>query len=166
MRRTEHLLQLPSHSIHTTMEWVTASVRSLIQETDASTARRPGARSKWIVRCCTVAFIFLMLTNRSALAQQPQPLQSFGYVGVTDYLQSHPGQPVAADWDFFGTDPPPSTPDAIIDITGRPALLQTNIGVLGQPHPIKAYLYVSQVFWRPDPLTPADPVRFLFRADY
>jgi len=166
MSRIAHLLQLPARSIHKSMKWVKVWVRSLLQQAGVPAAGKAGSLSKWIVRCCMVAFIFLALTNRLALAQQPQPLQSFGYVGISDYLQSHPGQPVAADWDFFGTDPPPSTPDAIIDITGRLALLQNNIGVLGQPHPVKAYIDVSQVFWRPDPLPPADPTHFVFRADY
>ena len=165
MSRTAHLLQLPTYSMHKTMESVKVWGRSL-HEADAPAAGKPGALSKWIVRCWTVVFIFLMLINRSALAQQQQPLKSFGYVGIADYLQSHPGQPVAADWDFFGTDPPAGTPDAIVDVAGRLALLQSNIGVLGQPHPIKGYIDVSQVFWRPDPLPPADPTTFVFRADY
>src|SRR5260221_8072023 len=108
-------------------------------------------------------FLLLLLMGHSGTAQQPtQPLQSFGYVGVADYLSTHPGARIAADWDFFGADPPDNTPDAIVDLTGKFQILQANIGANGQPQPVKAYIDVSRVFFQQvqDLPTPIWALRF------
>lgn len=107
-------------------------------------------------------FLFLLVMGNPGRAQQPtQPLQSFGYVGVADYLSAHPGARIAADWDYFGADPPPETPDATVDLTGKFQILQNNTGANGLPHPLKAYVDVSRVFFYQN-----TPTTFALRANY
>jgi hypothetical protein len=132
--------------MHKTMESVKVWGRSL-HEADAPAVGKPGVLSKWIVRCCTTAFIFLMLMNRSALAQQPQqqPLQTFGYVFLLKDGQL-PADPQLnprnyADWAYMTTDP--SAPDGIINLTGA---LQTLHGGPGE-RPLKAIIDLGGLLW-------------------
>jgi hypothetical protein len=111
------------------------------------------------------SILFLLLCRICATAQtQPQPLQSFGYVGVADYLRSHPGAHIAADWDYLGVDPPPWNLNAIVNLQSTFQVLQNNIGALGQPHPVKAFIDLGGVFWIRD-LNSPDPNAYKLRDD-
>jgi len=115
------------------------------------------------IACCK-GILFLLFCQVCAAQTQPQPLQSFGYVGVADYLSSHPGAQIAADWDYLGVDPPPWALNVIVNLQSTFQRLQSNTGPLGQPHPVKAFIDLGGVFWIRD-FDSADPNAYKLRDD-
>jgi putative Ig domain-containing protein len=113
---------------------------------------------------CISGILFLLFCQICAAQVQSQPLQSFGYIGVADYLNSHPGAQIAADWDYLGVDPPPWDPNVIVNLQSTFQRLQSNIGPLGQPHPVKAFIDLGGVFWIRDFNSP-DPNAYKLRDD-
>ena len=113
-------------------------------------------------RIASSLLVFISL-HCNAYSQQ-QPLQSFGYVGIADYLRSHPGQHIAADWDFINSDPPPWNLNAVVNLQSTFQLLQNNIGALNQPRPLKAFIDLGGVFWIRD-LNSPDSIRYKLRDD-
>jgi len=110
------------------------------------------------------SIMFILFCQICAAQTQPQPLQSFGYIGVADYLRSHPGQHIAADWDYLSVDPPPWDPNAVVSLQSTFQLLQSNISPLNQPHPLKAFIDLGGVFWIQD-LNSSDPNVYKLRDD-